>query len=92
MRVELGWYVQQAAEIFALVVFVSDGLLQINDTKTTTPAARFFSIARRLPLELQMMLCFRQVESQKEIISGKDSEVAFKSLAESLLWSSFFTY
>jgi len=74
--------------MFALVVFVSDGLLEIKDTTTT--AARFFSIARRLPLELQMMLCHRVVGSAKEIIPGKDSEVAFKELARRLLWSSFF--
>jgi len=89
IRVELGLVDGLAAEMFALVVFVSDGLLQINET-TPTPAARYFNIARRLPLELQMMLCFRQVESPKEIISGKDSEVAFKSLAKRLMWSSFF--
>ena len=34
-----------------------------------------------LPLELQMVLCFRQVGSTKEIIPGKESEVAFKELA-----------
>jgi len=81
IRVELGLVDVLAAEVFTLVVFVSDGLLQINDTKTTTPAARFFNIARLLPLELQMVLCFRQVGSDKEIISGKDSEAAFKFLA-----------
>ena len=62
MRVELGCLDDVAAEMFALVVFVSDGLLQINDT-TSSPAARFFTIAAQLPLELQMELCFRQVES-----------------------------
>ena len=90
MRLESSWYDDAAADMFALVVFVSDGLLQINDTTTTTPAARFFSIAAQLALELQIMLCFRLVGSGKEIISGKDSEVAFKSLAKRLLWSSFF--
>jgi len=90
MRLEVGWYDDAAAEMFALVVFVSDGLLQINDTTTTTPAARYFSIARRLPLELQMV-SHRVVESRKDIIPGKDSEVAFKELAERLLWSSIFT-
>jgi len=73
------------------VVFVSDGILQIKDTTTTTHAARFFSIARCLPLELQMVLCCRMVGSDKEIISGKDSEVPFKELARRLLWSSLFT-
>jgi len=52
VRVELGWYDKLAAEMFALVVSVSDGLLQIKDTTTPSPAARYFSIATRLPLEL----------------------------------------
>jgi len=91
LRVELGWYDDLATEMFALVVFVSDGLLQVNDTAISTPAARFFSIARRLPLELQMMLCFRQVGSTKEIIPGKESEAAFKELSKKLMWSSIFT-
>ena len=73
VRVEIGLLDDLAAEMFALVVFVSDGLLQINDTATLSPAARFFNIARRLPLEIQMVLCFRQVGSDKEIIPGKDS-------------------
>jgi len=83
MRLELGWHDEAAAEMFALVVFVSDGLLQVDDT-TPSPAARFFSMARQLPLELQMVLCYRVVESDKEIILGKESEVAFKELAKRL--------
>jgi len=82
-RLELGCYDELAAEMFALVVFVSDGLLQVNDT-TASPAARFFSIVAQLPLELQMVLCFRLVGSTKEIIPGKETEVAFKSLARKL--------
>ena len=84
MRVELGWYDQQAAEMFALVVFVSDGLLQIKDTTTPSPATRFFNIATQLPLELQMVLCHRLVGSGKEIICGEESEVAFRELARRL--------
>jgi len=84
MRVELGLVDELAAEVFALVVFVSDGLLHINDTTAPSPAARFFSIARRLPLELQMMLCHRVVGSAREIIPGKEREVAFKELARKL--------
>jgi len=83
MRVDLGLLDELAAEMFALVVFVSDGLLQSNST-TPSPAARFFNIAAQLPLELQMVLCFRQVGSAKEIIPGKDSELAFKELARKL--------
>jgi len=84
LRVELDWYDELAAKMFALVVFVSDGLLQIKDTTTTTPAARFFKIAAKLPLELQMVLCFRLVGSAKEIIHCKESEAAFKELARKL--------
>ena len=82
-----------AAEMFALVVFVSDGLLKTKATgvKAGAKRTRFFNIARQLPLELQMVMCFRKVESAKENIPGRESEVAFKSLAEILLWSSFLT-
>jgi len=83
MRVELGLLDALAAEMFALVVFVSDGILQVKDT-TPSPAARYFSLARQLPLELQMVLCYRLAGSDKEIIAGKESEVAFKELARKL--------
>ena len=89
VRVEIDWYQYAAAEMFALVVFVSDELLQVKKlVDTATPAARFFNIARNLPLELQMVVCYRLVGSPKEIIQGKDSEEAFKSLAKSLLFTS----
>jgi len=82
VRVELGLIDELAAEMFAMVVFVSDGLLKIKNLVDSTPAAaRFFNIATQLPLELQMVLCYRVVGSAEEIISGKDSEVAFRSLA-----------
>ena len=73
VRVELGFVDKLAAEMFALVFFVSDGLLQVRDT-TPSPAARFFQIATQLPLELQMVLCYRVVGSAKEIIQAQDSE------------------
>ena len=41
-------------------------------------------------MSFKWVLCYRLVGSTKEIIQGRDSEVAFKSLAERLLWSSFF--
>jgi len=79
--VELGLADELAAEMFAIVVFVSDGLLQVDNLiDSTTPAARFFNIATQLPLELQMVMCYRTMGSTREIISGKDSEAAFKWL------------
>jgi len=74
-----------------MVVFVSDEIPQIDDTTTPSPAARFFSIATQLPLELQMVLCRRVAGSAKEIIPRKESELAFKSLAKCLVWSSIFS-
>ena len=81
---ELGWYGEHLGSEFALVVFVSDGLLQFKDTATLSPAARFFSIVAQLPLELQMVLSYRMVRSDKEIIQGKESEVAFNELVRAL--------
>jgi len=81
--VELGLVDELAAEVFALVVFVSDGILQVdNPVDSTTPAARFFRISTQLPLELQMVMCYRVVGLSKEIISRKNSEAAFKFLAK----------
>jgi len=87
VRLELGYYSEMAAEVFALVVFVSDGLLQTapgDQSRTTHDAVSFFKIVKMLPLELQMILCYRVVGSAKEIIPGNDSEVAFKELAKRL--------
>jgi len=85
IKTELGLVDELAAEVFAIVVFVSDGQLEIRKgRKTTTPAARFLSIANQLPQELQMVLCYRLVGSGKELIQGKDSEAAFVGLAKSL--------
>jgi len=38
-----------------------------------------------------MVVCHRVVGSPKEIIPSKESEVAFKSLAERLQWPSLLT-
>jgi len=84
VRLKLGWYNEAAAEMFAMVVFVSDGLLQIKET-SLTPATRFFNLTRRLPLELQIVLCCRLVESGKDLIPDKEREVAFKELAGTLI-------
>ena len=82
MRLELGVADEVAAEIFGMVVFVSDGLLQVTQIiQSTATAARFFSIISHLPLELQMVLCYRVAGSCKEIIPERKCEMAFKELA-----------
>jgi len=83
VRVELGWYDEIAAGVFALVVFNSDGLLKSKaaQVKAKATRTRFFNIAGRLPLELQMVLCYRVAGSAKEIIPGRQTEAAFRDLA-----------
>ena len=91
-RVKLGILDALAAEVFALTVLCDD-LLQLKPASnpavaTAVTAIRFFAISSKLPMELQMILCHRAVGSMKQNILRKDSEVAFKSLARLLLFSS----
>ena len=59
-----------AAECFALMVMLCDGLLAIRRRvaikKRPPNRARFFRIASQLPLELQMVMCRRIVGSPLE--------------------------
>ena len=74
------------SEVFALVVFVSDGLLEVCQTEMAPiHVTRFFKIATQLPLELQMVLCNRVLGFRQEIIPGKGLEAAFKNLVKLLL-------
>ena len=92
LRVKLGVLDELAAEIFALVIFLCDDLLQLKpalaiaatDAITATNVTRFFIIIRRLPMELQMLLCHRAVSSRKQNITKTESEAAFRSLARIL--------
>jgi len=83
VRIELGCFVEAAREMYALVVFVSDGLLRIKDNNSTI-VARFFQMTCLLPLELQMVMCLRLVGSSKTLIKSEHSEFAFKDLAKLL--------
>ena len=90
LRVKLGVLDELAAEVFALIVFLCDDLLQLKAASNPSDAAtpRFFTIASKLPMELQMILCCQAVGSMKQNIPRKDSEAAFKALAKSLLFPS----
>ena len=77
-----------AAKIFALTVFLCDDLLQLKPASHPAAAAtRFFTIASKLPMELQMILCHRAVRPKRQSILHKESEPAFKFLARVLLLS-----
>jgi hypothetical protein len=77
VRLELGVKDELAAELFAITVFLCDDFLRLKEPNSS--ATRFFNIASQLPMELQMVLCYRVFGSSKENIKSKDSEVAFKS-------------
>jgi len=83
VRGVLGLQDELAAELFAVIIFLCDGILRLNQT-IPAPATRFFGIASQLPMELQMILCHRTFGSGKQNIVNKDSEAAFKGLAKGL--------
>ena len=69
----------------------ADDLLQLKQTiasgapnPTLAAAFHFFAIVRKLPMELQMILCHRTVGSMKQNILHQYSEAAFKALARIL--------
>jgi hypothetical protein len=83
-RVELGCCDEVAAEVYALMVFLCDGLLECKTKQIKGIKAkrtRFFEIACQLPIELQMILCYRVVDSMKDAIPGEMREAAFKDQA-----------
>jgi hypothetical protein len=84
LRMEERWYDRTAANLFALIVFLCDGLLEIKITSNIL-FDRFFQIARKLPLDIQMVLCHRVACSMKNNITQKYSEPAFRNLANLLL-------
>ena len=74
-------------EVFALVVFLCDGLLATTKPSAAgaSEVARFFQIAIQLPMELQMVLCNRMFGSGKDYVLTRHSEPAFKKLARLLI-------
>ena len=92
LRTELFVDIEFSSEIFALVVFLCDGLFKFSEAPsaeaTSTNAVRFLKIAERLPLELQMMLCnHTQGIRNQDLIPVQSREGAFKNLAKSLDWT-----
>jgi len=90
VRRDLGKIRELAAECFALVVFICDGLLQVPEsqlesTPTSERATRFFRILQRLPLELQVLICNRSVGSKEDDIPQAKREVAFRRLTREIL-------
>jgi hypothetical protein len=86
VRVGLGLYDDMAAEVFAPVVFVSDGILRLPQNSISgAKTLRFFRIMVQLPLELQMLISYRAVGSARILIPLKAREEGFRYLAKGLL-------
>lgn len=93
LMLKLGTIEKLTADIFAIVIFLCDGLLQRttsspagSDTTTDSGvnhlnAIRFFNIVQQLPMELQMMICYRIVGSANEIVHSSMVEPSFRELA-----------
>jgi len=88
-RRQVGYYDEPAAELFAPIVFLCDGLLSIREgpweESGSVAAARLFRILSQLPLDLQMVYCFRAIGSVKSVIALKPREESFRVLAHKLL-------
>ena len=84
LRRKCGYYDRLAANVFAVVVFLSDGLLKMRDEEVRTPATRFLEIANRLPMELQMVLSYTAAGCPGDIMSALLTENAFLKLARKL--------
>jgi len=79
------------SDLFALVIFLSDGLLTVVGAEssslsspTLNEAARFLRITQRLPIELQMVLCNHVFGASNDNVLTKHSEPAFKKLGKLL--------
>jgi len=84
VRVKLGCKEQLAADLFSVVVFVSDNLLTEKQNLTRSSnkrVLRFLKITRRLPMEMQMIVCNMAVDLKKDSIPSQVSEPAFLTLA-----------
>jgi ankyrin repeat protein len=88
---------EQAAEIFALIVFQCDGFLDIKmkclqklsnffarDESSAARAVRFFRIASQLPLDLQQALSQRVIGQGKDVLGLQKTEAAFHEVAKQI--------
>jgi hypothetical protein len=73
-----------ARDLYALVVFLCDGLLRVQPGQERSQPGRFLTIASRLPLELQAVLCYRTFDSSKVVVASANSEAALRHLARQL--------
>jgi len=95
VMVERGWEDSHAALLFSNVVFLCDNYLVINDKKKVhvrydytekknilASPQRFYRIAMRLPMDIQMLLCNIVYKTGKDTISVKMTNLALKHVVK----------
>jgi len=79
LRKELGINKVYSAHVFATLVLLSDNYLEIDERlPSTNHKIRFFKISRKLPIELQMVVCNRLFDSVSPLVLRAHSEPEFK--------------
>jgi hypothetical protein len=79
--IDLNHGTERSLFLFALVILECDGFLKIKKEKESD-LQRFFSMAGRLPIEIQMILCNMAYGSTGEIIKSKDLDMGLKKWTE----------
>jgi len=89
LRLELGFACEEAAALFAIVVFLSEGLLafRIRERVLRQRRRRFLQMLERLPVELQMRICCLTFGLDKPHLLSEETEPAFCHLAAHYLSS-----
>jgi hypothetical protein len=69
------------SHLFVLIVFFCDGYVELPNTyQETSGRIRFFKIVRKLPMELQMIVCNRMERLDKKFIDSKLIDLGFRYL------------
>jgi len=78
------YYISEV-EIFLAVILLSDDYLSLKPSAQNIKTAQFFRIGRRLPIELQMVLCLRVFDKKGVTISSVLVNQALRDVLKSFL-------
>jgi len=90
LKLRFGLLDMLAADIYALTIFLCDGLLSpvvtstVNLDKKQEKMMKFFNITSQLPMEVQMLICYLAADVMKHNITTIGSEAGFRRLTAKL--------
>jgi len=79
-RVKLGFADSRSAQVFAMFVMLADDFVNLAVQSAPSSLQRFLHVGQRLPLELQMILAWRCVGCQRDVVLSRDLEPAILAL------------